>query len=178
MGGPPVRRVGGEWTEPRTIHDDGWVINACPVNGPAVAAAGRRVAVAWFTGAPGPRVLVAFSDDAGATFGPPVRVDEGAGQGRVDLVLLDDGAALVSWLERGGEGAEIRLRRVAPDGAGPAFSLASTSAERASGFPQMARSGDRILFAWTEAGSPPRVRTALGRVQTPGGTTAPAAGAP
>lgn len=159
-----VRRVGGAWTEPVPVHEDGWVINACPVNGPSVAARERRVAVAWFTGAPGPRVLAAFSDDAGATFGPPVRVDDGAGQGRVAVVLLDDGAALVSWLEGGGSGAEIRLRRVEPEGTGPALRLAGTSAERASGFPRMARDGDRLLFAWTEAGSVPRVRTAVGRL--------------
>lgn len=164
-----VRRVDGEWTEPVPVHEDGWVINACPVNGPAVAADGRRAAVAWFTAAPSPRVNVAFSDDGGASFDSPVRVDGGQPQGRVGVILLDDGSALVSWLERAGDGAEIRLRRVPRAGLPPAdttgvIRLADTSSERASGFPRMARLGDRILFAWTEAGDPPRVRTAVGHV--------------
>ncbi|HUG39273.1 MAG TPA: sialidase family protein [Longimicrobiales bacterium] len=170
-----VRRVGGEWTEPRLVHEDGWVINACPVNGPAVDAAGRRVVVAWFTGAPDPRAQLVFSDDAGASFAAPIRVDEGAAQGRVDVVLLEDGSALVTWLERAENGAEIRVRRVTPEGAAPAMRLAATSAERASGFPRVARHGDRILFAWTEAGDPSRVRTALGRIA--GGGSRPARGA-
>ena len=158
-----VRRVDGAWTEPRAIHDDGWLLNACPVNGPAVDAEGRRVVVAWYTGSPSARVLVAFSDDAGATFGAPIRADLGEPQGRVDVVLLDSGAALVSWLEVADGRGEIRLREVT-DSAGPVLRLAETSAARASGFPRMARLGDRVLFAWTEAGDPPRVRTAVGRL--------------
>ncbi|HEV2149046.1 MAG TPA: hypothetical protein VGR37_16690, partial [Longimicrobiaceae bacterium] len=93
-----VRRVGGRWTEPKPVHADGWKIPACPVNGPQVSARGERVGVAWFTGARDTaRVLVAFSDDAGATFGAPVRVDDGDPAGRVDVELLEGGEALVSW---------------------------------------------------------------------------------
>ncbi|HEX7241710.1 MAG TPA: sialidase family protein [Longimicrobiaceae bacterium] len=158
-----TRRVDGRWTEPRPVHADGWKIPACPVNGPQASARGERVAVAWFTGARDTaRVLVAFSSDAGATFGAPVRVDDGAPAGRVDVELLDDGAALVSWIERtGGEAAEVRARRVAAGGArGPAVTVTSTSGERASGFPRMARGRGGVVFAWTEPGKPSRVRTA------------------
>lgn len=167
-----VRRVAGEWTEPQAVHDDGWVINACPVNGPAIAATGDSVVVVWFTGAPTPRVMAAFSEDAGATFGPPIRLDEGGGQGRVDVLLMEDGSALAAWLEAAESGAEIRVRRVTPDAAGPVMTLAATSRGRASGFPRMARRGDEVLFAWTEAGDPSQVRTALGRVPGTGPATA------
>lgn len=174
-----VRRVDGEWTEPRTIHDDGWVIPGCPVNGPAIDAAGDDVAVAWFTGAPldpeagrqtvrqagsEGRVLAAFSSDGGATFGEPVRVDEGEAMGRVDLALMDDGRALVVWLERVDGAAEIRARYVDARGAGSSTAITGTAAERASGFPRMVRSGDRVFFAWTEAGENSRVRTATARL--------------
>ena len=43
-----VRLKGKKWSAPRPVFQDGWRLNGCPVNGPAVAAAGRRVAVAWF----------------------------------------------------------------------------------------------------------------------------------
>jgi hypothetical protein len=70
-----VRQQGGGWSAPRPVYADNWEINGCPVNGPSVAADGRRVAVAWYTGAGDtPRVKVAFSEDAGATFGGPVAV--------------------------------------------------------------------------------------------------------
>jgi hypothetical protein len=147
-----VRMVDGEWDTPATVHDDGWEIPACPVNGPAVAAEGRRVATAWFTGAGDiPRVRLAFSDDAGATWSAPVQVDEGAPMGRVDVVLLNDGSALVIWLEATDDDAAVMARRVRADGGlDPAESLALTRQVRASGFPRMARSGERILLSWTE----------------------------
>lgn len=159
-----VRRVDGAWTEPKPVHADGWVMPSCPVNGPSVSARGERVAVAWFTGAGDqPRVQLAFSDDAGATFGAPVRIDGGAAAGRVDVEVLDDGAALVTWMEDAGGGqAEVRFRRVSADGtAGPPATLAKLAAGRASGFPRMVRAGDRVVFAWTEPGTPSRVHTAV-----------------
>ena len=36
-------------TATTAVYNDGWKIAACPVNGPAVAANGKRVALAWFT---------------------------------------------------------------------------------------------------------------------------------
>lgn len=163
-----VRLTDGGWTEPATLHADGWTIDACPVNGPAVAAREDRVAVAWFTAAGDTaRVNVAFSADAGATFGPPVRVDDGAPGGRVDVGLLPDGSALVSWIERVGGGAQVRVRRVAAGGEpGPSIAIAATSEERASGFPQMALAGGDVLFAWTEPGQPAHVRTAAVAAET------------
>jgi hypothetical protein len=161
-----VRLRKGRWTEPRTLSVDGWSINGCPVNGPSVSSDGRRAAVAWFTAAQEtPRVKVIFSGDAGETFGQPLQVDEGTPVGRVDIVMLADGAALVSWLERTAKGGEVRVRLLRPDGSrGPSTTVAESSAARVSGFPQMARAGDEIIFAWTDPGPPSRVRTAVGKV--------------
>jgi hypothetical protein len=158
-----VRREGGRWSKSAPIHADGWTIAGCPVNGPALEAHGDRVVAAWYA-APGDsaRVLASFSDDGGRGFGRPQRVDQGDPQGRVDVVLLDDGSALVSWLENQGGAARILVRRVTASGApGSVVTVARTSGARASGFPRMIRSGKRVLFAWTEAGKPSRVRTAF-----------------
>lgn len=170
-----VRRSGGEWGEPRTVHDDGWEIPACPVNGPSIDARGQRVVVAWFTGAPpGDRVLAAVSDDAGASFGEPVRIDDGQGMGRVSVVLLDDDTAIVTWLERTEDVAEIRTRLVTHGRPGPSSALAATAAARASGFPRVTRWRDTLVFAWTEPGETPVIRTAVAPV---GGAPVHAAGA-
>lgn len=162
-----TRRTADGWTEPAPVHEDGWVFPACPVNGPAAAGGGDRVAVAWFTGARDTaRVQVAFSRDAGATFGAPTRVDDGNPAGRVDVVLTDEGEAIVSWLERTEEGAEIRMRRVGPDGeAGSATTVARSTEGRSSGFPRMVRISDgTLVLAWTDVrGSEPRVRVARAR---------------
>lgn len=161
-----VRFRKGRWTEPRIVSPDGWEIHGCPVNGPSVSADGKRVAVAWFTAAnETPRVKVVFSIDAGATFASPTMVDEGSPVGRVDVLMLADGSAIVSWLERTAKGGEVKVRRVRPDGSREeATTVAESSAARSSGFPQMARSGDEITFAWTDPGTPSKVRTAVGRL--------------
>lgn len=163
-----VRLSKGRWTEPRTVNADGWEIHGCPVNGPSVSADGKRVAVAWFTAAKEtPRVKVVFSSDAGTTFGSPILVDEGSPIGRVDILVLANGSALVSWLERTAKGGEVKVRRVRPDGSrDEATTVAEASAARSSGFPQMARAGDQVIFAWTDPGTPLRVRTAVARLGT------------
>jgi hypothetical protein len=155
-----VRLAGGRWSAPMVVHADRWKIDGCPVNGPAVDAAGRRVAVAWFTmgDAGKPRVRLAFSRDAGASFSPPVEVDDGDPVGRTAVLLLADGSALVCWIERTKGGAEVRARRVRGDGRrDPSITIAPSGAARSSGFPRMARAGRRVIFSWT---SPEGVRTA------------------
>jgi hypothetical protein len=162
-----LRRVNGTWTEPARVHADEWHIEGCPVNGPSIVANGDDVAVAWFTGARDTaRVNVAFSHDAGSTFGAPVRVDDGNPVGRVDVEFDGAGRALVTWLERvGNDGAEVRVRPIAPDGkASPAIVVAASSAARTSGFPRMVRSGSEIVFAWTQPGDTARVRLATARL--------------
>ena len=157
-----VRFVSGAWEAPKPVHADGWKIAACPVNGPQVSADGDFVAVAWFTAARDTaRVYAAFSRDAGATFGAPVRIDDGNPAGRVDVEVVP-GGALVSWVERaGGESAEVRVRHVAADGKlGAPRTVASSSAERASGFPRMAISNGNVVFAYTVPGKPSQVQVA------------------
>ncbi|HEY0171793.1 MAG TPA: sialidase family protein [Pyrinomonadaceae bacterium] len=161
-----VRRPAAGWSAPRAVGADDWQVNGCPVNGPSVAADGRRVAVAWFTGeGDRPRVNVAFSDDAGATFGEAVRADDGDAVGRVDVVLLADGSALVCWMSGASGAGAVKARRVARAGAaGPVAVVAQADVSRSGGFPRAARSGDTVYFAWTQFGKPPRVRTAAADV--------------
>jgi hypothetical protein len=148
-----VRLKGNKWTAPRPVFQDGWELQGCPVNGPAVAAAGRRVAVAWFTGAgKTSRVKLAFSDDAGETFSRPIAIDDGNPAGRVDVLLLNDGGALVCWLEKLPEGGAVRVRRVRPDGKlDESVTVAPSGTARSAGFPQMAQAGGELVFAWTGA---------------------------
>ncbi|HXV76916.1 MAG TPA: sialidase family protein [Candidatus Polarisedimenticolaceae bacterium] len=154
-----VRREDDAWSEPVAVHHDDWRMPACPVNGPAVDHASARLAAAWFTAPDGSgRVQVAFSDDGGRTFGPPVRLGGDRAVGRVDLVMLDDGSALVSWLEE----SRLSLQRVGPNGTrGPIHAVARTSNERAAGFPRMTRAGELLFLTWTEPAEPSRVRAAV-----------------
>lgn len=167
-----VRLAGGTWTEPRRVAEDDWHFPACPVNGPALSARGDSVAIAWFTGSGGePKVYVAFSNDGGASFGTPIRVDGGRPVGRVDVELLPGGAALVSWLESAAERAEIRVRRVTANGESGRHRVVALSSEaRSSGFPRMVLVGEELVFAWVAPGEEGGVRVAsfeLGGISTP-----------
>lgn len=153
----------GAWSEPVPVHEDGWKIPGCPVNGPSVAVRGDRVACAWFTMGGGDEgtVLVAFSGDGGLSFGEPVRVDGGGALGRTDVVFADDTTAIVSWMEQREEHAEVLVRKVRADGpASPAFPAAVTTAARSSGFPKLARAGSAFLLAWTDPDADASVKSA------------------
>jgi hypothetical protein len=147
-----ARRQGPAWTAPQRLHADGWRINGCPVNGPQIDASGTTAVAAWFAAAGGAaRVYAAFSTDGGATFGAPVVVDDGRPIGRVDVVLAGENRAVVSWIEEGAAGGQIRARLVAANGPRqPSLAVAETTTARSAGFPRVARSGDDVWFAWTE----------------------------
>ncbi len=148
-----ARAVDGRWEPPAAVADDGWRIPGCPVNGPAVAARDDTVVVAWFTAANDqPRVRLARSGNGAESFGRALDIDAAGVIGRVDVDLLDDGVAVVSWLRKNKSGdGEICLRTVAPDGKrGPVHVVANTTAARASGFPQMVRDDDSLVLAWTD----------------------------
>jgi hypothetical protein len=161
-----ARLVGGKWSTPAPVHDDGWRIDGCPVNGPAVAAAGRTVAIAWFTVQQDlGQAFVAFSQDAGQTFGAPIRVDDAGSLGKVDLELLLDGSAVASWIERAGGKAAFKVRRVDPSGRrSAAIVVADIGANRNSGYPRMARRGNELVFAWTGTDDSLQVQTAVARL--------------
>jgi hypothetical protein len=197
------RLVNGRWTEPVAGHEDGWYMPACPVNGPALSAIGRRVALAWFTMKEDQgHAFVAFSDDAGRTFGKPIRLDDEMSLGRVDAELLPDGSAVAAWIEfSNGEqtaagaakpaataspapaapqpSASFRIRRIDRSGKlSAAVTVTGLNSSRTSGYPRIARAGNDLLFAWTDTSSTPRVTTARARLMTSAATTASPSSSP
>ncbi|HEX3645928.1 MAG TPA: hypothetical protein VHT95_09980, partial [Vicinamibacterales bacterium] len=162
-----TRLLNGRWTTPAPVHQDGWVIKACPINGPAISAHGRDVAVAWFTGKGDTgHAFVAFSRDGGGTFGSPVRLDDASSLGRVGVDLLRDGSAVGTWVEfaNGNRPSTFMVRRVDAMGKrGPSVRIADAGGTR---YPRVGLSGSELLFAWTETvDGAPRVRTAHAMLQ-------------
>jgi hypothetical protein len=156
-----VRLAQGRWGEPRPLQPDGWKINGCPVNGVDLDADGRRVAAVWFTAAGGPEVEIAFSTDAGESFGAPVRpvrVDEGRPIGRAAVALMP-GGAVVAWIEKSEKQSRLLARYVGADGKLGAPVLIGQSAKS---YPRLARLGDQAMITWTAAGS---ARTAMLSIQ-------------
>ncbi|MEA1881914.1 MAG: hypothetical protein U9N31_05880 [Candidatus Marinimicrobia bacterium] len=136
---------------PRALHEDGWVIPGCPVNGPAMRANGENVAISWYT-APenNPKVNVAFSTDGGVSFGSPIRIDDDRAIGRTDLLWLDKETVLVSWLEEGEESGKLVLKKVSITGEMSIIKTYEISSSRGSGYPKLALVDNHIFVAWTE----------------------------
>lgn len=157
-----VRRANGTWSPPVTPSRDGWKINGCPVNGPALAAFGKQVILAWFTAAAdSPRVNVAVSADGGATFGTSRQLSVGSALGRVDLASFGRGGVVVSWMEREPKGERVRLYHQVRTPAGtwrPRRAVDDLPAARSSGVPQLVVQGKYVVFAWTETGKPGQIR--------------------
>jgi hypothetical protein len=145
------RHVDGAWQDAVAAGVDGWQIEGCPVNGPAIAAAGERVAVAWFTAAGGsPRVRFASSTDGAASFAPAIDLDGTGSFGQVGIVLDDDGTRVSWWRAAQGGGTDLVLRAVAPDGSvGETRVLAHSTAVQPVDVPQIVKAGDDVLAAWT-----------------------------
>jgi hypothetical protein len=159
----------GNWTDAVSVHDDKWKIDACPVNGPAVSARGKEVAVAWFTALDdNGKAYAAFSHDSGRTWGSPIRLDDNTALGHVDIELLDDGSAAATWVEFANERSQFRARKVQASGErSKAIVIAGEGEARVSGYPRMAKRGADLVFAWTESSGPgtQQVKTAVGKMK-------------
>ncbi len=155
-----VRRVQSDWTQPRTVYADDWLIAGCPVNGPAIDAWDSTVVLGWYSGADNNGVVrVSFSLDNGASFAAPVTIDDTWPIGRVGVLALSSNEAVVSWLDSGtGDGA-VMLRRIAADGrVGKPLLAAVAGVGRSTGFPRIARAGSDIVVVWTQDDKTTRIR--------------------
>lgn len=147
----------GSWSEPATLHDDGWVLQGCPVNGPRIDAHGEHVAAAWFTAADDqPASRVAFKGPGEDGFGEPITFDHGDPLGRVDIQMLDEQTALVTWIESAEEQedgkANIYVRTVSANGElGETVLIHETTNDRQSGFPRIGSPADgEVIAVWPD----------------------------
>jgi hypothetical protein len=156
-----LRLENARWTASRTLYDDNWQIDACPINAASVAARGDRAAIAWYTAAQdAPKVRIAFSSDSGATFTKPVTVSTGHTFGYTSVALDDQGNAIVSWLEQGAQGARVLVREITPAGlVGPVAEI-TKGGKTGLGYPKLVRIGNETLIAWGDAKPGSNVQTA------------------
>ena len=161
-----ARYDGERWSAPYTLHDDGWRLDGCPVNGPSLAAQGDTVVASWFTAAENePRVYAAFSADGGRTFGDPMVIDDDRPNGQVSAVLLGGDQALIGWHARTDDGYVFKLRRVTPAGPdGRAHVAVEDMPAVRTGIPRMVHTRDGVFLAWTAASGDDR-RVAVARLQ-------------
>jgi len=146
-----VKNINGTWEEPNEVHDDGWIINGCPVNGPKVAVNSKDLAVAWFTVSNGnPLVNVSFSKNNGNSFGAPLKVNDHDALGRVDVSFLNDEEVIVSYMEVDDIGTYLRIKKVSFDGKiSEPITISKIDGGRNTGVPQLEIIDSDIFIVWT-----------------------------
>lgn len=145
------RLVDGRWQPPQALSSDGWEIAGCPVNGPAIAAHGNLVAVAWFTAARNsPIVKARVSKNGGKTFGDTIIIDSGRPIGHVDIAYIGDSSFAVSYMKHGDGLQDIRLRSLTSEGDLSLYKTAGRTAV-SHNVPQMVEHDGNLIMAWTDS---------------------------
>ena len=146
-----ARKINGIWEVPTPIHNDGWEINGCPVNGPKVAFNSNNLAVSWFTVSnEKPTVNLSFSKSNGASFGNPIKINDNDAIGRVDVAFLNPQEVLVSYIEGDDVGTYLRIKKVSIDGKVSApITISKIDGGRSTGVPQLEILNNEIFIVWT-----------------------------
>ena len=146
-----ARNINGIWEVPTPIHNDGWEINGCPVNGPKVAFNSNNLAVSWFTVSnEKPTVNLSFSKSNGASFGNPIKINDNDAIGRVDVAFLNPQEVLVSYIEGDDVGTYLRIKKVSIDGKVSApITISKINGGRSTGVPQLEILNNEIFIVWT-----------------------------
>lgn len=141
----------GVWSGPKPLGAEGWQIDGCPVNGPAVAARGPYAVIVWWTQVNGQgEVRYALSENYGWDFGPAKRLDEANPIGQVGAAMDEEGDALLTWVAPLDKGRNaIYAYNVAQ---ALLDTVAIVPAQQAVGKPVVtANSYGRFLIAWKGA---------------------------
>lgn len=165
-----LRQTDSGWVAAENSPEDNWDIQACPVNGPMLAAQNNDLALAWFTAADQKaKVQVVFSDNNGESFAPAIAVDVENNLGRVGTDWVDANTIVVVWIGMRDAQAHLLSRLIHKnaemqgemgDKMEDTQSIALMDMSRGSGVPQVATlSGGEILYAWTQTGDTPSIHT-------------------
>ena len=146
-----TRKIDKVWENPISVHDDGWVIYGCPVNGPKVVSSSNNIAVSWFTVSDGiPKVNLSFSESYGSSFGNPITINDFNAIGRVDTAFLNEKEVIVSYMEGDDDGTYLRIKKVAIDGTvSKPVTISKIDGGRGTGVPQLEVLEDEIFIVWT-----------------------------
>jgi hypothetical protein len=139
------------WEKPIAVHNDGWEINGCPVNGPKVVVNSSNIALAWFTAAEGkPKVNISFSTSNATDFKPPIQLNDLDALGRVDVAFLNPNEVLVSYMELDAAGTYLKIKKVSIDGkVSEAKTIAIIDEGRNTGVPQLEIMKENVFLVWT-----------------------------
>ena len=159
------RDGGRTFTAPVRVSEDGWAIDACPDDGPAMAVdASGTVHLTWPTvlGGDNPRGAIFYASTRdGQRFTPRQQVATLGGPKPSHPQIVVDGRrrVFVGWdeLTAGKQTAALREVRVDASGAATFGSIVTLSSGERGVYPAFAASGNRVLAAWATGGDRSKV---------------------
>jgi hypothetical protein len=161
------RDGGRSFSAPVRVSEDGWAIDACPDDGPAMAVdASGSVHLAWPTviGGDNPRGAIFYStmprDGQRFTKRQQVGTLGGPKPSHPQIVVDSRRRVFVAWdeLVNGRQTAAVREVRADATGA-PSFGpIVTLSSSESGSYPALAAAGNRVLAAWATGGDRPRVQ--------------------
>jgi hypothetical protein len=144
---------GQSFGEPVRVHNDGWVIDACPHAGPALAVdRAGRLHVAWFTGAEDRTgAYYATSENGGQSFADPVRLTPAGAipTTQVRVAADEQGAVWVAWENPEGSAPTLLVARLNGRGAPRSVDAGAPAGK----LPAVSARGDRLAVAWLDGGA-------------------------
>ena len=146
-----TRNINDNWENPIPVHNDGWIIYGCPVNGPKVVSNSKNLAVSWFTVFDGkPTVNLSFSESYGSSFSSPIKINDLNAIGRVDAAFLNEKEVIVSYMEGDDFGTYLRIKKVSIDGkVSEPITISKIDSGRGTGVPQLEILNGEIFIMWT-----------------------------
>lgn len=145
---------GRTFSAPVRVSDDGWHIDGCPENGPAIAVRDSRIQVVWPTPPDGKSetplaIFYAASSDGGKTFAPRLRVSSRGPAAHAQILATRDGGSIIAWdeiIEGTRRLAAVRGRASGVNAISfEPIALPDANAER--GWPVLAQTSSNLLLA-------------------------------
>ena len=163
------RDGGRSFSAPVRVSEDGWAIDACPDDGPAMAVdASGTVHLAWPTvlGGDNPRGAIFYASTRdGQRFTARRQWERSAARSRRTRKSLVDGRrrVFVAWDELAGGRQTAALREVRVDASGAAGvttfgSIVTLSSGESGVYPVLAATGNRVLATWATGGDRSRIQ--------------------
>lgn len=148
---------GRTFTAPVRVSEDHWQLDGCPDNGPALAIdRGRRAHVVWPAPADGRTasalsLFYAVSRD-GRSFGPRVRIPSRGPASHGQVVIANDGTALVAWDEIVDGARRLGMARARVDASGSVTFSTVQPPDGGAGnwYPAVAATSSGTVVAWVK----------------------------
>jgi hypothetical protein len=151
------RDGGRSFAAPVRVSEDGWQLDGCPENGPALGvAASNRVHVVWPTlvrDARGETLrLFHSSSEDGRRFTPRAELPTSGAAYHPQIIVLPDGSLLVAWDELAAGTRTVRTARGELDADGGMAFSAVTDAGLQGAYPALTVTASHAVLAWAQPG--------------------------